>query len=79
MRLKILSLKGIEYEGEVAGLNVKTASGEITVLDRHRPLLTTLAPGKAIILKNDGSRETRPIASGFLEMGPANDLTVLAD
>lgn len=79
MKLTILSLKGIQYDGEAAGLNIKTASGEITVLDHHRPLVTVLAKSEAKIIKPDGSRESVAINSGFLEMGPKNDLTILTD
>ncbi len=79
MKLTILSLKGIQYDGEAAGLNIKTASGEITVLDHHRPLVTVLAKGETKIIKPDGSRESAAINSGFLEMGPNNDLRVLLD
>lgn len=77
MKLTILSLKGIQYDGEAAGLNVKTTSGEITVLDHHRPLVTVLAAGEAKIVKPDGGREKLAINSGFLAMGPKNDLRVL--
>jgi F-type H+-transporting ATPase subunit epsilon len=79
MKLTILSLKGIQYDGEAAGLNVKTTSGDITVLDHHRPLVTVLTKGEAKIIKPDGGRESVAINSGFLEMGPENHLTVLAD
>lgn len=79
MKLTILSLKGNQFDGEAAGLNVKTASGEITVLDHHRPLVTVLAAGEAKIIKPDGNREGVSINSGFLEMGPKNDLRVLID
>lgn len=79
MKLTILSLKGIQYDGEAAGLNVKTASGEITVLDHHRPLVTVLAKGEAKIIKFDGSYENIPVNSGFLELDPKNNLRVLID
>lgn len=79
MKLKIISLKCIKFEGEAAGLNIKTTSGEITVLDNHRPLITILSKGDAVIIKTDGSREKIAVNSGFLEMGPDNDLGVLID
>ena len=79
MKLTILSLKGVQYDGQAAGLNVKTSSGEITVLDHHQPLVSVLAKGEAKIIKTDGGREKIHINSGFLEMGPKNDLSVLID
>ena len=79
MRITIASLKGIQFEGEGASLNVKTASGEITVLDNHRPLLTLLKPGPVIIRNQDGTRRELEICGGFLEVGLKNELYLLAD
>lgn len=79
MKLTILSLKGIQFDGEAEGLNVTTTSGEITILDHHHPLVTVLAKGEAKIIKSDGSRESVVINSGFLEMGLENNLSVLID
>ncbi|MBI2055714.1 MAG: hypothetical protein HYT42_02370 [Candidatus Sungbacteria bacterium] len=79
MKLTILSLKGVRFDGEAAGFNVKTTSGEITVLNHHRPLVSVLAKGEAKIIKANGGREKIHINSGFLEMGSKNDLSVLID
>jgi len=78
MRLKILSLKGVEYDGEAKGLNVKTGAGEITVLDHHLPLIADLKKGKAIIFTDDGRKDFE-ISGGFLEMDQNNSLTLLID
>ena len=77
MKITILSLKGVEWQGEAAGLNIKTKSGEITVLDHHRPLMTMLERGKGYVLKNDGGRVPLEARGGFLEMSPENELSVL--
>lgn len=79
MKLRILSLKGIKYEGEVSGLNVKTSSGEITVLDNHRPLITSLKNGTAYIITKAGERVPVEIKSGFLEKGNGDELSLLVD
>ncbi len=68
MKLTIYSLKGIEFQGEAEAFNVKTQSGEITVLDNHRPLITLLKKGTAKIINRDGSSVTKEINSGFLEV-----------
>ncbi len=77
MKLTIYSLKGIEFQDEVEGFNVKTRIGEITVLDDHRPLVTVLSKGKAKIIKRDGSFEFKNINSGFLEVMPKSKVDVL--
>lgn len=79
MRLTIASLKGIQFEGQAASLNVKTASGEITVLDHHRPLITVLKSGPVIIKDWSGETTRLEIRGGFLEVGQKNELYLLAD
>ncbi len=79
MRITIASLKGVQFEGQAASLNVNTASGEITVLDNHRPLLTLLKPGAVIIGDRRGTRRELEIRGGFLEVGLKNELYLLAD
>ena len=77
MKLNIISLKGIEFTGEVAGFNVKTTSGEITILNHHKPLITILKNGTAYIMQRNGERLPLEINSGFLEMSLNNELNVL--
>jgi len=77
MKVHIFSLQGIEFQGEAAGFNVKTQSGEITVLDHHLPLVTILKEGKANVLKVDGSHSEFSIHGGFLEVSPKNEVNVL--
>ena len=78
MKLNIISLKGLEFDGEISSLNLKTTSGEITVLDNHRPLITQLVKGQAVVMKEDGGRLNFNIKSGFLEVSDANRATILA-
>lgn len=77
MLCKILSPKGVEFEGEAKSFNVKTRVGEITILDHHHPLMTILERGSGIIETASGERREIPIQSGFLEVSPSNELTVL--
>ena len=77
MKLNIISLGGIKFDGEVTSVNLKTTSGEITVLDNHRPLITQLAKGQVVIIKKDGEKTNFDIESGFLEVGFDNKATVL--
>lgn len=79
MHLNITSLKGVEYEGDIKSLNIKTTSGEITILDHHLPLVTVLAPGTAHIVNSQEQKTDIEIASGFLEVSPENSINVLID
>ena len=78
MKLSIYSLKGVEFEGEAKGVNIKTTAGEITVLDNHLPLISVLEKGKAVIFEEKGKKEIE-IKGGFLEMDSRNMLTLLVD
>ena len=77
MHLNIVSLKGVEFEGEVSSVNLMTTSGEITVLDNHQPLITQLTKGQAIVTKKDGETLNLDILSGFLEVGMENRVSIL--
>jgi F-type H+-transporting ATPase subunit epsilon len=54
-----------------------TTEGQIGILPRHAPLLTTLAPG-VMVLKKGGEEEILSISGGFLEVN-RNHILVLAD
>ncbi len=79
MYLRIISLKGIEYQGNVISLNIKTKSGEITILENHRPLISLLKSGRAVITDQSRQSKELEINSGFLEVAPRNRLNVLID
>lgn len=80
--LRVVSVERSLFEGEVDGqgrpfLVCLGAEGELGILPRHAPLLTTLRPGPMLI--RDGSEETELfVGGGFLEVLP-DRVTVLAD
>ncbi len=79
MYLKIISLKGVEYESNIISLNIPTQSGEITVLENHRPLITLLKKGLAVIIDQKNQKKELEINSGFMEVSPKNKINVLID
>ena len=79
MHLTVTSLKGIEYEGEIKSLNIKTTSGEITILDHHLPLVTVLVHGTARIFDTKENKKDLDVKGGFLEVTPDNAINVLID
>lgn len=82
VQLRIVSVERVLFEGEVDGLGRPFlvcfgAEGELGILPRHAPLLTTLRPGPMLI--RNGSQETALfVGGGFLEVLP-DRVTVLAD
>lgn len=79
MKLSIYSLKKTLYAGEAVSVNCKTASGEITVLDHHQPLISVLPKG--IVKVTDVAQKDHyfEVSSGFLEMRDTNDMRMLVE
>lgn len=77
MQFQAISLKGVQYEGDVKSVNAKTTSGEITVLDHHLPLITVLAKGQLIVKDTAGKETVIHTESGFLEVKNGNHAIAL--
>ena len=56
MRISIYSLKKVLFDGEAESINCETASGQITVLNGHRPLISMLTKGTLKITCTERSR-----------------------
>jgi F-type H+-transporting ATPase subunit epsilon len=78
MTVTIISLNGKEFEGVAKALTVQTTSGEITILDNHRPLMTMLKQGRATVADITGAKREISIGGGFLEV-VNNAVTALID
>ncbi len=53
--------------------------GEITVLDHHEPLITTLSAGPIKIVDNSGKEHFFTITSGFLEVRAENEARCIVE
>ena len=81
MKLSVYSLKKILFQGEARLLNCKTVMGEITVLDNHETLITSLSEGVMKVVEAQGSSEQKffKIKSGFLEVKPENEVRCIVE
>lgn len=79
MKLNIYSLKNVLYHGDATAVNCKTASGEITVLDHHRPLISVLPKGVIKVTDTTQKDHYFEVASGFLEVRDTNDMCLLVE
>ncbi len=79
MHASIYSLKKTLFEGEVVSLNCKTSSGEITVLDHHRPLISILEQGTITIIDAEKKEHFFQVNSGFLEVTSENKLKLIVE
>ena len=66
------------YKSEVDQVTVPTATGEITVLPNHIPLVSQLVSGELVIKK--GSEKIHlAVSGGFVEVRQGNHVVILAD
>ena len=79
MKLSIYSLKKIIYQGEVNLLNCQTALGEITILNRHKPLISVLKKGVVRIKDQNNQENYFQVSSGFLEVKSSNEARLLVE
>lgn len=55
------------YDGEADSLTVPGTAGEMTVLSKHMPIVTTLKPG-TITVRNAEGEKTFDVTGGVLEV-----------
>jgi F-type H+-transporting ATPase subunit epsilon len=77
-KFELVSPERLLVSGNVEQVLVPGAEGDMTVLARHAPVLTTLRPGVLDIGMPGGEHRRYFIRGGFAEIGPAG-LTVLAE
>ncbi|KKU05766.1 MAG: ATP synthase epsilon chain [Parcubacteria group bacterium GW2011_GWA2_45_30] len=78
MRLAIYSIQKSIFEGEVKKLIARTSMGEITVLDNHIPLVSTLVGPSLSTIDKNGKKDIIPVSSGIIEVRPGSEVVVLA-
>ena len=79
MTLSVISISGPLYTGDVQSVNLKTAAGEITILDHHHPLVSLVEPGQIKIIEQGGASRSWDVNGGFLEVDDNNQLKILVD
>ena len=78
LRLEIITAERIVLTDEdVESVRAPGGDGQVGILPRHAPLMTTLAPGELIMRKGD-EEESFFVTGGFLEVRN-NHVAVLAD
>lgn len=68
LKLIVLTPENEFYNGPVTSVKAPGVSGQFEVLTNHAPLLSALAKGEVRIIKDDGSKQTFQIESGFIEV-----------
>ncbi|WP_440877373.1 F0F1 ATP synthase subunit epsilon [Thalassotalea sp. PLHSN55] len=78
VNLNVVSAEESLFSGAIESLQITGSEGELGIMPGHAPLLTSLKPGMARIVKKGGDEEVIYISGGMLEVQP-NHVTVLAD
>jgi F-type H+-transporting ATPase subunit epsilon len=79
MKVAIYTIQKTLFEGEAEKLIAQTTLGEITVLENHLPLISTLE-GSSVKIVNKNREEVKiNILSGFLEVRPESEVVIIAE
>jgi len=76
--LTVVTPQQVYFEGQIESLIAPGGAGSLGVLANHAPLLSTLTPGRLVLIKPDGKREYLTIGSGFLDI-LNNEVTLLTE
>ena len=78
MLISIYTLEDDPRRIEAQGVMCKTAVGEITILDNHRPYVTFLTTGPIRVIGIDGKDDTiNSVNAGLLEVLPGSIVNIL--
>jgi F-type H+-transporting ATPase subunit epsilon len=79
MQLGIYSLEKVLFRGVASSVNCPTESGEITILDHHRPLISILKKGVIKVIDETQKEHYIPIGAGFLEVRKGSQIKLLVE
>ncbi len=77
INLEVVTPEKKVVDQKVESVTVPTGKGQIGILPRHAPLISTLRPG-LLTYSFEGKTETIVVAGGFIEVNSDN-VSVLAD
>ena len=79
MHLAIHSLQSTLFNGEAEKIIARTPAGEITVLENHIPLISSLLPQNLKFIDREHKEHIISISSGFLEVKPESETVILVE
>ena len=78
MHLNIVSAENEIYSGTITQVFAPAELGEVGVMPRHAPMLSTLKPGVVRVISQDGEEQSFYVSGGILEIQP-HVVTILSD
>ena len=67
-RLQVVSMDGLEFEGEVQQIKLRTIHGDLAILARHMNYVTAIGMGTAKVTMADGTERQAACIGGMLSM-----------
>jgi len=78
MHLNIVSAENEIFSGTITQVFAPAEMGEVGVMPRHAPMLSTLKPGVVRVISQDGEEQSFYVSGGILEIQP-HVVTILSD
>ena len=78
MHVNIVSAETEIYSGTVTQVFAPAEMGEVGIMPRHAPMLSTLKTGIVRVVPQDGEEQTFYVSGGILEIQP-HVVTILSD
>ena len=79
MKVSIHSIQSTLFDGKAEKLICWTSNGQITILNHHLPIITTLTGPHVIIVGHQNKEIEIPLQGGFLEVCPESEVVILAN
>jgi len=67
-RLRIMSMDGVEFKGDVESVSCRAIDGDVAILAHHRNYVTAVGMGAAKIKMEDGTEKKAACIGGMLSM-----------
>ena len=78
MHVNIVSAENEIYSGTVTQVFAPAEMGEVGIMPRHAPMLSTLKPGVVRVISQEDEEQTFYVSGGILEIQP-HVVTILSD
>ena len=78
MHVNIVSAEQEIYSGTVIQVFAPAEMGEVGIMPRHAPMLSTLKPGVVRVISQEGDEQAFFVSGGILEIQP-HVVTILSD
>lgn len=66
--LQVVSMDGLEYDGTVQRIMLRTVDGDVAILARHMNYCTAIGMGTAKVILEDGTTRTAACIGGMISM-----------